>query len=201
MIKDKNIAWKTERVFIPVNQMSGFLESTGTLTSLGAGTPVFGELTAAAQLAQVFINAAGNEIFHFWPIPRDFDRSRPFRVRLHFAHLSTDADAPVWKTFYKAIARQEALSAANSTPDETITHAAHTVSIVASSYEVTVWALSASNTKITADDIALLLAFECDSLGSASANEIGFIGAEIEYTKQATTSIREIADVMAAASV
>jgi hypothetical protein len=201
MIKDRNIAWKTKREFIPVHRMSGFLEATNLITSLGAGTPVLAEPVAAAQLAGMAINAAGNEIFHFWPIPRDMNRTVPFRVRYHFIHTSTDADAPIWKTFYKAIARQQALSAANSSEDEVITHAAHTVSTTANAYEVTVWGLSVSNTKLTADDIAVQFCFECDSLGSASANEINLLGVEIEYDIEATADYKHYTPMEAVASV
>lgn len=193
-IRDRNIAWKTHREFIPVHQMSGFLEAADLITSLGAGTPVLAEPVAAAQLAGMAINAAGNEIFHFWPIPRNMDRAFPLRVRIHFIHTSTDADTPAWKTFYKAIARQEALTAANSTPDEQLDHDAHTVSTTANSFEVTNWKKSVSNTKLTANDIAILFCFECDNLGSASANEINLLGVEIEYVMQATAEQREFTD-------
>ena len=100
-IRDPAIAWKTKREFIHVQQMTGFFESAGVLTSLGAGTPVLVELLAAAQIAGMKVGAAGNEIFHCWPIPRDMDRNHPFRVRYLFIHNSTDADEPVFKTFYK----------------------------------------------------------------------------------------------------
>jgi hypothetical protein len=182
--------------------MSGLLEdgTSKVLTSLGAGTPVLGEVIAAAQLAGMPMDAA-DEVFHFWPIPWDMDRAEPFRVRLHFIHKSTDADAPVFKTFYKAIARQEALTAANSSADETLTHSAHTCSTTNNSYEVTSWKSSASNTKIGSSDIALLFAFELDALGGATADECVLLGAEIEYTVKATDEQRKLTSSEPVASV
>jgi hypothetical protein len=202
MIRDRNIAWKTKRVFLPAHLMSGLLEdgTSKVLTSLGAGTPVLGEVIAAAQLAGMPMDAA-DEVFHFWPIPWDMDRAEPFRVRLHFIHKSTDADAPVFKTFYKAIARQEALTAANSSADETLTHSAHTCSTTNNSYEVTSWKSSASNTKIGSSDIALLFAFELDALGGATADECVLLGAEIEYTVKATDEQRKLTSSEPVASV
>jgi hypothetical protein len=202
MIRDRNIAWKTKRVFFPVHAMAGLLEdgTSKVLTSLGAGTTVFAEALAAAQISGLALDAA-DEIFHFWPIPWDLDRDHPLRVRLHFIHNSTDADAPVFKTFYKAIARQQALSAANSSADETLTHAAHTCSTTNNSYEVTNWKLSVSNTKITAFDLAILFAFELDALGGATADEIVLLGAEIEYVIKATDAQRKLTSSEAVASV
>ena len=193
-IRDRAIAWKTVREFIHVQRMTGFQEAAGVLTSLGAGTPLLVELLAAAQISGMAINAAGNEIFHCWPIPRDFDRTRPFRVRYLFIHNATDADAPIWKTFYKGWAPGEVLSAANSTEDELLTHAAHTVSTTANVLEATVWHKSASHQKLSATDLMVLFCFECDNLGSASANELMLVGVEIEYTRQATAQSREMTD-------
>ena len=193
MIKDRNIAWKAKRVFIPAIQFAGLLEdgTSKVLTSLGAGTPVMQEVLAAAQLAGIAINAAGNEVFHFWPIPRDMDRAMPLRARIHFFHASTDGDNPVWKVFYKGIGKTDTLTAANSTPDETLTLPAHVVSVNANSLEITNWIKSVSETKIAATDIALLLTVECDGLGSASANEITFMGLELEYTLEACAEQRQ----------
>jgi hypothetical protein len=170
-------------------------------TSLGAGTRVFGEPVAAAQLAGLVVNAAGNEVFHYWPIPRDLDRKEPFRVRYHFIHTATDADAPVFKTHYKAISRQEALTAANSTSDEELTHDAHTVSTTANTYEVSTWKKSASHTKLAATDIGILFTFEADNLGGASASEINIFGVELEYVVEATGAQREGTANAAVASI
>jgi hypothetical protein len=190
-VRDRNIAWKTKREFIQARSFSGLQDATGTQTSLGAGTPVMGEAVAASQLSGLVVNAAGNEVFHLWPIPRDMDRKEPFRARYHFIHTSADADAPVFKTHYKAIAKLEAMSAANSTPDEELTHDAHTVATAVNSYEVTDWKKSVSHTKLTSSDIAILFCFEADALGGASASEINILGVELEYVVEATAQQRE----------
>jgi hypothetical protein len=188
MIKDHNIAWKTKRVFFPARQMAGVWDdgTTGIPASLGVGAALFAEILADTELAGMQIGAAGDEVYHFWPLPWDFDRDRPFRVRFWFIATQTDADAPIFKCIYKAIAKQAALTDAAATPDETITLGAHTVSTVANSLEVTDWKKSVSNTKITASDLALLLDFECDDLGGGSADEMLLLGAEIEYVIKAT---------------
>ena len=180
-INDDNIGWNRKRLWIPANAFSGILEATNLLTSLGDGTAVFGELISAAQLAMLYINAAGNEVHHILPIPWDMDTTQPMRFRVWFTHASTHADAPVWKVHYRFYAKQAAIGTA-MTADESVTFTAHTVSTTSGVLEVTEWAESASETYVRNGDFGLGLAVECDSLGSASANEIGFFGLEIQYT-------------------
>jgi len=184
MIKDKNIAWRRKRVLIKLSDMLGI--TANRLASLGAGDAVFQEVDAAVQLAGLAAAAAGDEIFDLWPLPWDMDRTHPLRFRYWFSHSTTDADEPVFKTFYKGIGKQIALTAANSSPDETVTHDAHTVSTSADALEITEWAESVSDTLIASTDFALLLACEIDNLGSAGANEISIFALEIEYTLKAT---------------
>jgi hypothetical protein len=184
MIKDKNIAWRRKRVFVKLSDMLGL--AANRTASLGAGAAVFQEADAAVQLAGLAAAAGGDEIFDLWPFPSDMDPTHPLRFRYWFSHSTTDADAPIFKTFYKAIGKQIALSAANSSPDETITHDAHTVSTDADALEITDWAESISDTLIAPTDFALLLACEIDNLGGAGANEITIFGLEIEYTLKAT---------------
>jgi hypothetical protein len=170
------------------------MEATNLETSLGAGTAVFGEIISAAQLSALLMNAAGNEVHHILPIPWDMDTTQPMRFRVWFTHASTDADAPIWKVHYRFYAKQEAIGTA-MTADESVTFTAHTVSTTSGVLEVTAWAESASETYIREGDFGLGLAVECDSLGSATANEIGFFGLEIQYTVAAApNNARRITD-------
>ena len=181
MLQDDNIGWNRKRLWIPAVTFAGLLENSGTLTSLGAGTPVFAETIAASQVADLAINAAGNELHHFMPIPWDMDMTQPMRFRVVFVHNATDADTPVWKVHYRFYAKQIALGTA-MTADESVTFTAHTCSTTQGALEVTAWAESASETYWREGDFLLGLAVECDNLGSASSNEIGFFGLEIQYT-------------------
>jgi hypothetical protein len=198
MIKDSAIAWKTKRQFIPARIMAGVLDdgTSGVPAALGAGGAIFAEVLAAAELAGMQVGAAGDEVYDFWPFPWDFDKDHPLRFRYWFVHTATDADEPVFKTIYKAIGKQAAISDAGSSPDETVTHGAHTCSTTANALEITAWKKSVSDTKIASTDKALLLCHECDNLGSASANEIVLLGVEIEYTIKATSddNLRELTD-------
>jgi len=179
MIEDKDIAWNRKRVFLPAFNMLGVLSDAAQ----GAGAPSFGaDPVAASELVGLQIAAAGDEIYTLWPLPWDFDRFQPVRFRIWFTHSSTDEDDPDWVVSYKAIAKQAALSDAKSSADEDIEFDATAVSSTANSLEILNWEESQSDLYIESTDKALLIAVECNGLGSAEANEITLYGLEIEYT-------------------
>jgi len=182
MIRDKNIAWERKRVFLPAFSMLGVLADAAQ----GAGAPVFGADLAATELVGLVMAAAGDEVYTMWPIPWDLDRDYPIRLRLWFSHGSTDTDDPDWLVSLKGIAKQAALTDAASTPDDAIAFAAKAVSATANSLEILDWEVTTSETWLTALDRALLIATECNGLGSAEITEILLYGLEIEYTVKAT---------------
>lgn len=179
MIKDRNIAWKTKRVFLPAADMLGI--SVDRLASLGAGAAVFQEPLAAAELSGLALAADDDEIYTFLPLPWDFDRDLPLRFRVWFISSTTDADDVDFLVDYKALGKQDAISDAKSTPDEQLTVPSNTCSTTDDSLEITDWVKSASETKITATDFALLLAVTVAGIGGG-ANEMTLLGLEVEYT-------------------
>ena len=197
MIKDHNIAWNVKREFITVQEMTGWLEATNLMTSLGTGAALLQEPVAAAQLAGMAIGAAGDEIFHLWKIPSDLDRDKPIQMRIWFSHASTDTDNPDWLISMKGLADGDALSAATSSADATFTFPALAVAAVANALEKTAWKATSATSKLSATDIFAMLAIECNGLGSASADEITLLGIEIAYTIKATgdSQKRDLTDV------
>jgi len=182
MITDKNIAWERKRVFLPAFNMLGVLADAAQ----GAGAPAFGADLAASELVGLLINAAGDEIYTMWPLPWDLDKDQPIRIRLIFTHASTDADDPDWLVSLKGIAKQAAITDAASTPDDAIAFAAKAVSTTANSLEILDWEVTTSDEWLAALDRAILIAIECNGLGSATGDEIILYGLEIEYTVNAT---------------
>jgi len=191
MINDSEIAWNKKRVFRPAVSMLGMYENSGVLTSLGAGSAVLQEAQSDSELAGVAINAAGNEVYDFWPIPWDCEIREPMRFRIWFSHSTTTADTPDWIMSVKGIGKQVALSDAASSADETLTFAAASVSTTANAIEILDWELSTSDLTIVSTDKALLIAVECNGLGSAGANEITLLGYEIEYVVGATQDSKQ----------
>ena len=188
-LQDDNVAWNRKRKFIAAADMLGLLETGGVITSLGAGGAVFGEISGAFELAGLLIGATGDELYHVRPIWWDMDTTQPMRFRVWFVHTTTDADAPVFKVFYKFFGKQAAMSDAASSPDETLTFGAHTVSTTDNSIEITDWKESVSETKIAVTDFGILLALECDSLGGAGADEMMLLGLEVQYTVRAMSNV------------
>jgi hypothetical protein len=180
---DNSIGWNRKRKFFPCRTLAGILDDSGTgvPASLGAGGMVFAEIAATLELAGMQIGADGDEAYHFWPIPWDFDITQPIRGRVWFVSTSTDADTPVFSIAYKGIGKQAAVTDAKSSPDGTLTFPAHTISTTDNSLEITAWVESTSQNVLTATDFALLLALTVTTM-SASANELLILGFEIDYT-------------------
>jgi hypothetical protein len=178
MVNDDNIGWNRKRIFIKPRVMMGVLDNatSGVPASLGTGEAVFEEAVAGSELAALLIGAAGDEVYDFMPIPWDMDVTQPMRFRVWFIHAATSADAPIWKVMYQFFAKQAAVADFIANADETVTFDAHTCSTTNNSLEVTAWAESTSETKYRAGDFALGLAVECDSLGSASGDEMCWYG-------------------------
>lgn len=179
-VRDKNMAGRLKRIFIDAQQMSGI--SVNRLASLGAGAPVFQDLLAASELSGLALAAAGDEIYHFMPIPWDLDRDFPMRFRIWFIHTATDADTPDWVIEIKYLGKQDAISDAGDSPDDTLTFAATAVSTTAESLEVTSFQ-ACDEANLARTDFAMQIMTECNGLGSASANEMSLLGIELEYTR------------------
>jgi len=90
---------------------------------------------------------------------------------------------------FKLIKKQVAISDAKSSSDLTLTFAAKAVSTTSGALEVLQW--EKGSLTFDEDDLAMLIAVECNGLGGADANEIKFMGLELAYTVRATVDVRE----------
>lgn len=187
MIRDRNIAGRTKRLWIPVHAMAGLIDQVPTdstiqpIVSLGAGSPIFQEPLAGAEISGLAMAANGDEIYHLLPIPWDMSRNHNWRARIWFVHSSTDADTPDWVIAATYVGKQGAIIDASAAADETLTFAAKATSTTDDSLEVLDFEESASAANMAETDFAIMLSVECNAI-SASANEITLLGIEIEYT-------------------
>jgi len=184
MIKDRNIAGKVIREFIPVQGMAGW--DATQVASLGAGALIYQEALAAAQLAGAQIGAAGDELYHLWKIPYALDRDYPIQMRILFSTSSADADTPDWLATMKGLALGQALSDSKTTPDATFTFAAKALLAVANALNATNW-VKVDAPIFAAGDLFAMVAVECNGLGGAAANELTLWGIEVAYTAKRTT--------------
>jgi len=183
-IRDTSVGWKTKRVHIPVNLMTGMLSSAGANASEGAGGAVqAAHSVTGSELTIVQAGAAGDEIYHLWAFPWDFDRSEPIRWRPIFSHASTTADTPTFKFDYMCRAEGEAILDITSHETTSISGA---VSTTEDALEVWDWTATDSPSYVATGDYGMLCRLEVDDLGGASANEIELFALELEYTIKST---------------
>lgn len=185
-VHDRHIWWKMKSLWLPWPLWISYSQVTGASTVFNfpnsAGAPVTAQAGGGAtEMHVVQMGAAADEIQTWIPVPHDMDITRNAAARVWFIHSATGADTPIWKLFAKFFAKQAAITAGESSADETTTFAAHTCSTTDNSTEVTVWTELVWNDVLTTDDVLIALTLECDNLGSASANEIELFGLELAY--------------------
>ena len=146
-----------------------------------AGTPLVGEIGATStDIAAIETAADGDLASTYWVFPSDMDMDNPnMSFRVFFVHEGAAADLPIWKVVHLDLAAQDAFAEPVANATETVTFPAHTCGATADSLEVTAWA--AVTTQPDSADVAMLLAVERDSHGSASAGEIFILGVGVRY--------------------
>lgn len=181
MIKTKNIAYKTKKIFRDVRIMTGNLN--GTFQAAG-GVVLAAHSVGASELAIAQIGANSDELYDFWVFPDDFDRTQPIRWRPIFSHSSTTADTPTFTFSYMAIAKGEAILDITGHNDTTISGA---VSTTEDALEVWDWTDTGSDDYIASTDYGILYSVAVN-MGTASSNEIEVFGINLEYTVRSTAA-------------
>lgn len=182
MIKDTAIAWKTKVDFIDLRNTFGMIAGASQGTG---GAVVAAHSVAASELTDVQAGADGDEIYHLYRLPWDFDRGQDFRWRVIYSHSSTDADTPTFTFDYMGRAEGEAI--ADITSHEATTWSG-AVSTTANALGLTDWVSTNSASYLASTDYCMLCRLTTTYLGGASANEIEMFGIEIEYTVNATST-------------
>ena len=191
-IPSDRIGFKSKRVFISANLMTGVLSTAGVNAQQGAGGAVHAaHSVGGSELAITKIGADGDEFYHFFPIPWDFNRNYDFRFRPIYSDSTTSGVATTWKFKYVGIAEGEAIADIPAGAEEL--SISNTNSSTANALEIPDWTTVASGTVyVTASDYAILLRLECDTMGTGmSADELELFGVEIEYIVEATRTIRQ----------
>ncbi len=154
----------------------GGLDATG---GLGTGAPVMAEIGASGQ-AGLRIGAAADLIY--WKVLLDelyMDRTRDILARVHFSAANVDTGID-WIASCLGLAGAVATPDAVSSPDGLITFP-EAASLASEGLVITPFrGFGVPGTFAT--DAWLLFALECDSLGTASADEIELWGLELKYT-------------------
>jgi len=185
-IKDRNIAWKRHRDFIPFKDfLSVQPNATPAYASLGTGAPESENINSLGLIGGR-LAALTDQVLHMMRIPEKWDLAEDLHFRVHW--MSNDTVAAQTATFtllYDQIAEGAALAApatALSTP------------LVADEDSVVAYGLNVSDDKgILAGDtlskdrfLVLSLAITDDVGLDVTSDEVFLLGLEIEYMPKLT---------------
>lgn len=189
MIRDRNIEWKSKRIFLPT---VGISETATGLAGMGTGDPVTTELGSLGYGAVKF-ELDGDEYVHVLPLPRDLDTDHPIYFRIYWTTAGTETtDTAQFILTYADIAAGEELTAADtalSTVIATDTFGSGTALTLA----ITEWGKLNAGT-LTAGDL-LILETEINATDVTIASDfIYYLGLEIEYTPYATKGVGSISE-------
>lgn len=174
MITNKGIDRGLHTLFLgPLDFSSGVM---GDFASVGAGAPVLTHFNSLG-VTGFLIAASGDLVSTLWPFPAQIDEAEPIELYVHFFHVATDADAPVFKFHYK---EQTAQAAGTITSPTTVTFAAHTCSTTANSYERTAVKTVSANSFTRGS--TYIISLECDDISTAEVTDIYMVGLEMKYT-------------------
>jgi hypothetical protein len=196
MIRDFNIEWLEQRVYIPAWNFqtfaivgpSGGATDLGGANGAGAGAPVMTEI-GATGITGGEIGANGDMFSTLW-CPSDVDITKQIRARVWWTQTSTTTtDTIDWIVTYTPIIAETTVLVDPVTALSTAITLADASSGVAARVQATAFGVLNRNT--LADTVDLLaLRVEADAIGTFSANEPLFLGLELRYTPRRTAGPR-----------
>jgi hypothetical protein len=197
-IRDRSIAWKTCRMFIPCQDFS--LDDNGTNTiSLAQGTSTIEPCSGTLEQVMIPFTTA-DEVEVGFPIPWNMDRDKKVLARVFFIHASTDADTGMEFILGSLFFARQAQTVEVKGGAECVATKVHgTCSTNDDSLEVTEWFDTLWDTKIDVDDIFVGVNLECNDDGSAEGDEMEFVGIEFMWEIKATDVRRRHTDHQLAA--
>ena len=182
MIRDRNVEWKSKRLFIPV--VGTGWDATG-LVGRHSGAPTTGELGALGYGAVRF-DGAGDEFVQILPLPRDVDVEHPIYFRVYWTTDSTtSADTIDFILTYADIAADEELTAADTALSTAIAQDTYGTT-TALTLKTTAWGKLNGSTLTKGDFLILETEMDATDIDVGSSEIVYFLGLEMEYTPEAT---------------
>jgi hypothetical protein len=175
MIRNRNIDRGKATEFWPANSFDA-VYNTSQLMAVAAGDPTWGEVNSLGFIG-IVIHDDGDSASRYIPFPRHFDETKPIKVYIHYTHSQAAADSPIWKLHYKKQTEGSAMTVSSMT---TITFDADVGTATAYGLEVSGAEVIAGNTFTRGGQYVFTV--ELDSHGTASSDELYFLGLEWEYT-------------------
>lgn len=182
MIASTKIARLRQIDYIPVTQFQGLTTAATVFVSVGAGAPIFQEVSTFG-INGCLLDSDADEVSHLMRIPTKWDRDNNIYVRFIFATESaTAADTILWKFLYGLFTPGTDALAAPATALDTVL-ASQTVKGTTRTLERSVVAGVLNGGTIP--DADLYMAFTCIKVSDVGiAESIFFLGVEFEYTEK-----------------
>lgn len=184
MIRDRNIEWARQRLYIPVYNFQGYDDAHA---GYGTGGPVNAELTALTFCGMA-IAAANDAIAHVMEFPSYWDITKEIGVRIRWAVDATVAtdDAVVWRVVYDQADTDEVLVIPATALDTVIATQSPSVTTTLTTYRSPRGIIAAN----TFDEAALdgMFAFLVDvpTLTQFGASEVLLLGITFDYYPRLT---------------
>lgn len=188
MIRDRNIKWARQRMYIPVWQMQGyFLDATPAIAGIDTGAPLFGEVSSFGYNG-LLIAAVNDSVSHMMEFPSCWDITKEIGLRIRWMVEGTVAttDAVVWTVVYDQADSGEACIDAGAALDTVITTQSPTATTTLFNYRSPRGIINANKFNTDALDGLLAFTIACSTLTGFSANEVVLLGMTFDYMPRLT---------------
>lgn len=180
MIRDRNIAWLRQSRIISLAEFYGANAVAGD-DGMGAGAPVLTEVST-------FGWGAGNVVVgDMWATvdlqtPRLVDPEEEIGVRVHYVSLQagSSTDDSTWIVLYRAFDDGDTLAATATALDTTIAEHENTGGTQFEKHVTARGIINANKLSFAQRSGGIIWNVECDAM-DYSADEIAFLGLEIDY--------------------
>lgn len=192
MIRDRNIEWARQRLYIPVWQFQGFTPvnaapaaqtTSDVMTSVDDAAPGLNEVGALGFMGLPM--TANDSVTHVMGFPSFWDITKEIGVRVHWtadiggAAVATDAAS--WAVVYDQVDADEALAAPATALNTTIANDVYG-STTDAIYKITNRGIINANTfDVSALDGLFAFNVELDAVTTFSADEVNLLGIAFDY--------------------
>lgn len=190
MIRDRNIQWARQRLYIPVWDMQGYLLAEGapnTFAGMDAGAPLFGELSTFGYKG-LLIGAEADAVSHIMEFPSFWDITKPIGVRIRWmveATVATD-DAIVWQLLYDQADVAEALVDPATALNTVIATQSPAATTTLANYRSPRGIINANTFDEAAVDGLLAFTIIAQTLTQFGADEVVLLGVTFDYVPRMT---------------
>lgn len=190
MIRDRNIEWARQRMYIPVWAFQGYiLTSTNpsVITGMDAGAPLMGEMSTFGYKGML-VAAASDAVSHIMEFPSCWDITKEIGVRVRWMVEGTVAtdDAVVFSVVYDQADVAEALVDPATALDTVIATQSPSVTTTLANYRSPRGIIAANSFDEAAIDGMLAFTVAVPTLTQFGADEVVILGVAFDYYPRMT---------------